>query len=125
MESAHMVKDVKETKMVAPGMNKTQMTDDKMVRVVALREFKIGKFEKNEETGQFEDHGTIVKPGEMVSVTKAKAKELLKKIEGSYAFSGERFVADGGADKHDMSLARLATKSDITPESDKPLDSLD
>ena len=109
-----------QTKMVAPAK-----TGPKMVKVFAMREFKIEKLIKNSHGDVIEDQSRMVKPGEVVEVTEAKARELIKPIKGAYAFSGERHLADGDCHQHDLTIARLATKRDLIQERNEVLTPLE
>jgi hypothetical protein len=87
------------------------------VRIVALQSFQLEK----DEDGNY----AMSVPGMMYEVPRKKARDLCRKVEGTYAFSGERYNADKDISRHDLTRARLATAADIAPTKDKPLDSLD
>lgn len=95
----------KQTQMVAPPKSKT-------VRVKALREFKIEKYVKDAQGKVLEDLSVMVQPGDVVEVPKTMARDLIKPIQGHYAFSGERQAGDE-APRHDFTRAKMATKLDL------------
>ena len=98
----------KQTEMVS-APKKTEMVDahkgnkPKMFKVKALREFNI------EEGGQ----PRLVKANEIVEVSKEQARDLCKPIHGTYAFTGERHLADKDCPRHQLGRARLATEQDL------------
>jgi len=85
----------------------------KVVKVVALRGFKIERLVKDAAGAVTEDNSIMVKPGEVVEVTEKRAADLCREIRGSYAFSGERYLADGDCHRHDLTIARRATQRDL------------
>lgn len=111
-----------ENKLVNPPkethMQKPKTT--RMVKVVALRPFQIGKLKLGQGNEVLEDTTRLVQPGEMVEVPEEQSVNLCKKVEGAYAFSGERYMADGEVTKHNLSLARRATVQDLTPAQELP-----
>lgn len=111
--------DPKQTEMVAP--KETKKTE--MVKVYCLRSWKIERLKKDQQGNVVEDNSEMTKVGQIYEVTGKQAKELCKKLEGHYAFSGERFEKDGDCKKHDHTRARLATKRDTMP--DEPLTQLE
>jgi hypothetical protein len=103
-------------KLVNPPKNQTHMVapqkkGQKSYKLVVMRPFQLGEVEYKD--GRVSKDSTrMTKVGEIVEVPRAKAKELCGKINGSYAFSGERYNADKDIPRHDLSLARLATEKD-------------
>lgn len=96
------------TEMTNPPMNEAKMVapkKEKTFKLLAMREFQVGE--------------KVVKPGDLVEVTKDQAKDLCKKLQGGYAFSGERHNKDGDIIQHDLTRARLATAADLVEK--KPL----
>ena len=101
-----------QTEMVNPPKAAAQQKGQKSYKVIALREFQIGNVEMKD--GKvISDNTRIVKPGQIVEVTKAQARDLCAKIHGAYAFSGERHIKDGDCKQHDLRRARLATEADL------------
>lgn len=114
-----------DTQMQNPPKEQAQMVAPKkgprMIKVFALRDFRIEKLVKDKDGTILEDQSQLVKPGQIVEVTEAKARELIKPIHGAFAFSGERYIKDGDTKRHDLTIARLATKRDLV---DRPADPL-
>lgn len=113
-----------QTQMTKPPTDQTKMLARKgprMVKVYAMRTFRIEDLVKDSEGKVIEDNSKLVKPGEVVEVTEKRARELIKPILGAYAFSGERYIADGDTPRHDLTIARLATKKDVVPKAEEPL----
>lgn len=53
----------------------------------------------------------IAQPGEVVELPVSKAEELVgTKYRGTYAFSGERYLADGDVRRPDIRVAEYAEK---------------
>lgn len=111
-------------RMVNPP-NQTQMISKqpRMVKVFSLRPFKLDDVVRDSNGVVLEDRSRMVQPGEVVEVSESIAKSLIKKMEGSYAFAGERHNADGDITKHNLTIARLATKRDLVQ--DDVIDPLD
>jgi hypothetical protein len=91
--------------------------EEQEVRVFCLRAFELPKDE--------EGNTRVAEPGKIYSVKRKIARDLVKKLEGNYSFSGERHNADGDVTRHNVSRARLATASDMVADPHKALDSLD
>lgn len=110
-----------ETKMTNPPATETKMTAAKkntvkMVKVVCQREFKIENIVRDSHGAVVEDLSVMVKPGQVVDVPEKRAEILCRKIEGAYAFSGERFIVDGDCKRHDLTIARRATRRDLVQD---------
>lgn len=114
-QEAKLVNPPKETHMVAKG------STVRMVKVVALKPFQVGKLTRDAGGEILEDTTRIVQVGEMVQVTEKQAQDLLKPMQGAYSFSGERHNVDGDVTRHDMTRARRATAADLVPHADKEL----
>jgi len=111
-----METQTEKTKMTNPPQSQTQMVaaekTKKMYKLVALQPFNVGEVEWKE--GQIVRDGTkTIFPGEIIEVDGRRARDLCKKIEGGYAFSGERYNADQDLPKHNLTRARLATAADL------------
>lgn len=107
----------KETKMVQP-QKKGQQT----YKLFVLQPFMTGKVIYGQ-NGQVDDQTHLCQPGQIVEVDRKTAKDLCKKILGSYAFTGERHVADKDCPRHNLTRARLATPADLVEK--KPLTPFD
>lgn len=106
-EKAQMTKPpVDQTQMVAPAKGK------KKIKLIVMREFQVGEVIYGPNGQVKADNTRIVKPGDLIEVSPKQAKDLTKKIEGAYAFSGERYDKDG-IQKHNLTRARLATEADL------------
>lgn len=89
---------------------------DKLVTIVALREFKIESYVKDAQGTIVEDNSKMTKVGEVLKVSESQARDLCKPLKGAYAFSGERYLADGDVKHHDLTRARRAVKRDLVSE---------
>lgn len=97
-----------QTKAVAP--KKSQKT----YKLFVLKPFQLGNaFVEGQPITDAEAKNTLVKPGDIIEVTKERAVELCKKRMGSYNFAGERYETDGSVTRHDKTRARLATEQDL------------
>lgn len=84
------------TKLDQSQDNKTRMTTpSKKVKVKLLRGVWIPEMKKDAE-GNLVDMGRVAQPGEVIEVDEQRAKEICDdKFTGNYAFSGDRYEADG------------------------------
>ena len=112
-----MTNPPKGTQMISP-----QKKGQKTYKLVVLNPFNVGSVEyKN--GAIVNDSTRLTKKGEIIEVDRERAKDLCKPISGSYAFSGERYLADKDVPRHNLTRARLATPADLAGQG--PLTPLD
>lgn len=116
MTTTEMVKEKKQTEMTNAPKKST-----KMVMVYCLRPFQLGGVEFGPGGKVVADTTRTVMPKEIVSVPEDKARELCERINGAYAFSGERYHADGDIERHNLARARLATRRDIDGDKEEEI----